>query len=83
MLLEELRSEFILDCQIRNLSKRTIETYELNISLFLRWLEIEMKVKELSPLNKKSFQDVCGSLTTRRISSKLYQFVDEMFKIIL
>lgn len=36
MLLEELRSEFILDCRIRNLSERTVETYELNISLFLR-----------------------------------------------
>ncbi|MFI3730833.1 tyrosine-type recombinase/integrase [Vagococcus fluvialis] len=56
MLLEELRSEFILDCRIRNLSERTVETYELNISLFLRWLEKEMKVNELSPLNKNHFK---------------------------
>lgn len=56
MLLEELKSEFILDCQIRNLSKRTVETYELNISLFLRWLEKEMKVNQLSVLNKNHFK---------------------------
>ncbi|MEQ7219816.1 phage integrase N-terminal SAM-like domain-containing protein [Vagococcus fluvialis] len=56
MLLEELKSEFILDCQIRNLSKRTVETYELNINLFLRWLEKEMKVNELPPLNKNHFK---------------------------
>lgn len=56
MLLEEFRSEFILDCRIRNLSERTVETYELNISLFLRWLEKEMKVNELSALNKNHFK---------------------------
>lgn len=56
MLLEELRSEFILHYRIRNLSERTVETYDLNISLFLRWLEKEMKVNELLPLSKNHFK---------------------------
>ena len=39
MLLEKLHKEFKLDCRIRNLSNRTIETYDRNINIFLNFLD--------------------------------------------
>ena len=58
MLSTEFIEEFILDCRIRNLSSRTIETYEININLFWRWLNQAYKFQKISDIRKihcKSF----------------------------
>ncbi|MGX6961100.1 tyrosine-type recombinase/integrase [Vagococcus xieshaowenii] len=56
MLSTELLEEFILDCQIRNLSKRTIETYEININIFWRWVNQSCDFQEVSEIKKIHFK---------------------------
>lgn len=51
MLLEKLHKEFKLDCRIRNLSNRTIETYDRNINIFLNFIDT-LDVIELEDVTK-------------------------------
>lgn len=56
MLLKSLSDEFILDCRIRGLSPATIETYERNIGLVLRYLESYHNVKALEEVTKANLK---------------------------
>ncbi|MBP1044411.1 tyrosine-type recombinase/integrase [Vagococcus sp. BWB3-3] len=62
MLSTELIDEFILDCRIRNLSKRTIETYEMNIGVFWRWLNISNDFKKIEDIKKIHFKSFILSM---------------------
>ncbi|SHH14648.1 hypothetical protein SAMN02744040_01011 [Tepidibacter thalassicus DSM 15285] len=56
---KDVLKEYIFDCQIRKLSKRTIKTYKINISLFLDFLKIARSTvnKWISDYNNiKSFK---------------------------
>ena len=58
MLMEEVKNEFLLDCQVRNLAPRTIQNYKKQLSYFLRYLEETQGVKdleELKPVHVKQF----------------------------
>ena len=48
MLMEEVKNEFLLDCQVRNLAPRTIQNYKKQLSYFLRYLEETQGVKDFS-----------------------------------
>ena len=48
--LKSLKEEFIIDCKIRNLSPRTIETYDKNIEIVISLL----KNKEIYSVEKVS-----------------------------
>lgn len=65
MLSTELIEEFILDCHIRNLSDRTIETYELNISVFWRWLNQTYNFQQITDIKKVHFKKFILSMMER------------------
>lgn len=52
MLLQEILDEFLLDCRIRNLSKRTIKTYDYQISIFVNYMESEFDESKLLKVKK-------------------------------
>lgn len=52
MLLQEILDEFLLDCRIRNLSNRTITTYDYQISIFVNYMESELDESNILKLKK-------------------------------
>lgn len=52
MLLQEILDEFLLDCRIRNLSKRTIKTYDYQISIFVNYMESEFDESNIVKVKK-------------------------------
>ena len=57
MLLEDLLKEFLFELQIKNYSKRTIDTYRYNVSQFITYVK-DFEVLELDdvlPLHLKKF----------------------------
>ncbi|MGO3838272.1 MAG: tyrosine-type recombinase/integrase [Vagococcus sp.] len=52
MLLQEILDEFLLDCRIRNLSKRTIKTYDYQISIFVNYMESEFDESNLLKIKR-------------------------------
>lgn len=52
MLLQEILDEFLLDCRIRNLSNRTIRTYDYQISIFVNYMESELDESNILKLKK-------------------------------
>lgn len=59
--LVELLEEFLIDCRIRNLSKRTIDTYSRNISIVIKLLD-ESGVEKLSRVTRASVNRVIMNL---------------------
>lgn len=58
MKMEELATEFILDCKVRNLAPRTVRNYEKQLAYFLRFLKETEDVEtleELKPIHIKKF----------------------------
>ena len=58
MLFQEGVEEFLLDCRVRNLSKRTIETYRSQIRVFSSYIFSEFELDKLEEIKKphvKSF----------------------------
>ncbi len=53
LLLEDVLKEFIFDCQIRNLSKRTIKSYKNNNMRFFKFIKQEYGIVELEEVNSK------------------------------
>ena len=51
MLFNDYLEEYMLDCEIRNLSLRTIEMYKLNLGLFELWLD-EEQLKKPESINR-------------------------------
>ena len=58
MLIKDLLKEFTFDLQIKNYSKRTIETYNYNVNQFIKYLEEQHeieKVEDVSTVHVKKF----------------------------
>lgn len=58
MLLSELKREFIFDCQVREMSERTVQLYTRGLSYFLSFLEKEcevLSVEQLKPIHIKAY----------------------------
>ena len=58
MWIEELVKEFIFDCKVRDLSERTINGYELQLSYFVNYLKREhdiVEFNEVKPIHVKMF----------------------------
>lgn len=58
MRLDLLAKEFIFDCQVRNLSPRTVKNYEKELSYFVRYLAEEHNVEvleNLKPIHIKKY----------------------------
>ena len=58
MRLDLLAKEFIFDCQVRNLSPRTVKNYEKELSYFVRYLAEEHNVEvleDLKPIHIKKY----------------------------
>ena len=56
--MEELKTEFIFDCKIRDLAPRTVKNYEKQLDYFVRFLAERQGVKdleELKPIHIKQF----------------------------
>lgn len=47
---EMIQKEFLYDCEVRNLSKRTINGYRLNMNRCFRYLEEEYEVNEIEEI---------------------------------
>ena len=52
------REEFLLDCELRRLSGRTVKSYGNNVALFLQYLEQQLQIKEIEDIEKKHVQTV-------------------------
>lgn len=50
MLLGDVLKEFVFECEIRRLSKRTIMSYRNNTALFFTFLENEFGIVELEKI---------------------------------
>lgn len=58
MLLEDLLQEFLFDLQIKNYSKKTIDTYKYNVGMFVTYVANQFQVNELDdlvPMHIKKF----------------------------
>lgn len=58
MLMKDLLKEFIYELQIKNYSKRTIETYNYNVNQFIKFLEEQHEIEqieEISTVHVKKF----------------------------
>ena len=58
MLLEDVKMEFVFNCQCRKLSERTIKNYSKQIGYLLRFLVDEhgiIKIQDVKPQHIKQF----------------------------
>ena len=66
MLLEEVKIEFLLDCQVRNLAPRTVQNYKKQLSYFLRYLEKAQGVKDLEELKSAHVKQFIAMLQGKK-----------------
>lgn len=57
MFLDSLLEEFLIHCQLKNLSLRTIDSYRSGIGNILKYMEKEKSITKLEELKRKDFQD--------------------------
>ena len=57
MFFNSLLEEFLIHCQLKNLSLRTVETYRSTIGNVLTYLEVEKGITELEQVRRVDFQD--------------------------
>ena len=63
------REEFLLDCELRRLSERTVKSYGNNAALFLQYLEQQLQIKELEAIEKKHIRQYVTYLMRRGLSA--------------
>lgn len=68
MLLEDVLKEFIYDCELRNLSPRTMKGYRNNNARFFKFLKDELSITELGKLTRKHIQLYLQLLKEQRLS---------------
>ncbi|MGY3766632.1 tyrosine-type recombinase/integrase [Vagococcus vulneris] len=52
MEIKEVLEEYLLDCRIRNLSKKTINSYNYQIGIFVKYMEAEFNEKDISKIKR-------------------------------
>lgn len=52
MEINEVLEEYLLDCKIRNLSKKTISSYNYQIGIFVKYMETEFNEKDIVKVKK-------------------------------
>ncbi|HCM89006.1 MULTISPECIES: tyrosine-type recombinase/integrase [Vagococcus] len=52
MEINEVLEEYLLDCKIRNLSKKTISSYNYQIGIFVKYIETEFNEKDIVKVKK-------------------------------
>lgn len=57
--------DFMQDCELRNLSKKTMKAYEQTLKLFARYLEDNFKVTEIKSINTEMLQKYVKFLQER------------------
>ncbi|WP_144527567.1 phage integrase N-terminal SAM-like domain-containing protein [Peribacillus simplex] len=60
MLIQDLLKEFTFDLQIKNYSKRTIETYNYNVGQLINYLKDSHEISEIEDKKWKTF-DECSN----------------------
>lgn len=68
MLLEDVLKEFIYDCELRNLSPRTIKSYRNNNTRFFKFLEDELNITELKKVTTKQIKMYLSLLKQQKLS---------------
>lgn len=68
MLLEDILREYIFDCEIRGLSKRTIKGYRNNNLRFFKFLRDELDTIELEKLNSKHIKMYLALLKKQKLT---------------
>ncbi len=61
-------SEFVLECQLRRLSKRTIKGYHNNTALFLTFIENEYQVTRLEKIRPLHIRGYMQHIISRKLS---------------
>lgn len=72
LLLKELLEEYSLDCRIRNLSKRTIESYKFQLTAFGRYLKDDLCLNDVTAVKKVHIKKIPFKLARRREEGNLY-----------
>ena len=80
--LNELKDEFIIDCQIRNLSKRTIETYARNIGIIFNMLNENGKNK-LTDVSRVDIKKIIIALQEQELKSTYINILMKSVKVCL
>lgn len=75
MLLQEILDEFLLDCRIRNLSKRTIKTYDYQISIFVNYMELEFDEPNLLKIKKAHIKKYVLDLQETKKATYINQLI--------
>lgn len=57
MFLDSLLEEFLIHCQLKNLSIKTVVSYKSAISNVLKYMDTEKSITKLEQLKRKDFQD--------------------------
>lgn len=52
MEIKDVLEEFLLDCKVRNLSKKTISSYDYQIGIFINYMETEFNEKSIKKIKK-------------------------------
>lgn len=65
---KDVLKEYIFDCQIRKLSKRTIKTYRINISLFLDFLKEEYDIEDIEEMRHQHIKQYFKFLMNKDLS---------------
>ncbi|MCI0130046.1 tyrosine-type recombinase/integrase [Vagococcus sp. CY53-2] len=52
MEIKDVLEEFLLDCKVRNLSKKTISSYDYQIGIFINYMETEFNEKSIRKIKK-------------------------------
>ncbi len=79
MKMEELAKEFILDCKVRNYSPRTIQSYEKQLSLFVRFLNGGQGVKDLEDLKPVHIKKFVSMLQEKKYKPS---YVNDLLKTV-
>lgn len=69
MYIQDILNEFIFDCEVRKLTKRTIKTYRNTISPFLNFIEEEYDVVDVEKINHQHIKQYFQFLTKKGLSS--------------
>ncbi len=79
MRLDMLAKEFIFDCQVRNLSPRTVRNYEKQLSYFVRYMAEAHNLDELEDLKPVHIKKYVVMLQERKCKAS---YVNDLLKAV-
>jgi len=77
--LEYLIDDYLLNCDLKNLSNKTIKSYDQSLKLFIRYLEDNLKITNIKQLKKEHVEDY---ISFSKEKGK-YSFVTDATKAII